>query len=122
MHANNILEKWRAAITHDVSEGEMYEAYSKFYLPTSKVQRDAEKLVMKIVDFQVELPAKMTKEQKTMKVTKGIVGSTKITEPIQVTYLNHDDDTTKSNNNNPVSGTAVKASNNEWTVFLFNKP
>jgi hypothetical protein len=70
---------------------------------------------MKLVEFQlvdiskVELPAKMTKEQAT-KVTKGIFKSTKVTEPIQVTYLNPED--TESDNNKPVSGTTVKASNN----------
>jgi len=95
-----------------VKEGEDYVKHSHVLLPSAKT--DSEKIAMwhthfkKIETYGLHLVRiEKSKEEKSAEITRQIVCSTQISEPISVTYLSSesesDDDSIKS-----ATGTAVK--------------
>jgi len=131
IRATHILHKWRQDILTAVREGEDYDAYSNTLLPSPK--NESEVLAMRRVHFRkIEAnclsPENITKtkEEKAAELTRQIVLSTKVTEPVKGTYLSSSD--SESNGKNSVTttiskvlGTAVKMNTNKWNVTLENK-
>jgi len=105
-----------------VREGKDYDAYSNTLLPSPK--NESEVLAMQLVCFQkIESeclsPENSTKikEEKTAELTWQIILSTKVTEPVKVTYLSLSDWESDGKNSvtttiSKVLGTAVKMNTN----------
>jgi len=114
IHAMQILSHWRQDIVIGVSEGESYETYSNTILPSPKTEPKI--LAMRLVHFKKVdsnhlSPATIEKmkEEKAAEITHQIVYSTRINEPIAVTYLLSD---SKSDNVATESDNAAAKSNN----------
>jgi len=89
----HILAQWRDDIAKGVSEGNDEETYANTLLPSPKTE--AEKVAMWLIHFEkidskslwLACAADKTKEEKAAEIMHQIVLSTKISEPIKVTYL-----------------------------------
>jgi len=131
MRATHILHKWRQDILTAVREGEHYDEYSNTLLPSPK--NESEVLAMRLVHFRkIEAnclsPENITKtkEEKAAELTRQIVLSTKVTEPVKVTYLSSSDSESNGESSTTttkckVNGTAVKMNTNKWQVTLESK-
>jgi len=93
--AMQILSRWREDILNGVSKGEKHETYSNTLLPSPKTEPKI--LAMRLVHFQKidrnhlsPATIEKTKEEKAAEITRQIVYSTKISEPIAVTYFSLD--------------------------------
>jgi len=122
-----ILSQWRKDIEKAVSEGEKYASYSHTLVPLAK--SESETLAMRLVHFKkiesVHLhPATVekTKEEKVAEVTRRIVCTTKVLEPISVTYFsdqcNSNDNMSEASKGSSKTGTAVKTSTSQWTIHF----
>ena len=93
VRAEEILKKWRDKIDVGVEEGNDYNSFAKSCLPADAADTDATKIAAKLIEFKmvdiskVELPAKLTKEEKSRQHTAQIVKSTIIAEPIKVSFM-----------------------------------
>ncbi len=125
IQSSHILHRWREDIMEAVKEGEDYAKYSHVLLPSAKT--DSEKIAMQLIHFRkIEMnslhPVRIekSKEEKATEITKQIINSMQISEPVFVTYLlsesESDDDSAES-----ATGTAVKLDTNKWHVSLKNK-
>jgi len=130
--AEHVLKRWREDIEQAVSEGEQYENYANIYLPNAKTE--AEKIALTLVHFRKvdhnNLPkhSVLQKEKKSEEITRSIITSTQISEPIQiVTYLENNMEDLDSNSYNDstasesVGGMAIKDDETTWTVVLKDK-
>jgi hypothetical protein len=137
IQATKILGKWWGNIEKGVSEGNNAAAYSAIHLPQTFAETDYEKLVMKLVAFElvdvykIPLPASKTKEERAKDISKTIVDLTPIARPINISYLltasstDTDDDSTNNTGTGPhdfswVDGTAIKRKNNTWNITIAN--
>jgi len=79
---------------------------------------------LKISGLQTTVVNK-TREEKAAEIVWHIVLSTKITEPVAVTYLLSSESVSGNDNINlgasRASGTAIKLDTNKWHVWLTNK-
>jgi len=125
LRSSHILHQWREDITEAVKEGEDYARYSHVLLPSAKT--DSEKIAMRLVYFKkIETnglhPVRIekSKEEKAAEITRQIIRSTTLSEPIFVTYLSSD---SESDNDSlkSATGTACKLDMNKWRVCLKNK-
>jgi len=129
----HILAQWRDDIAKGVSEGNDEETYANTLLPSPKTE--AEKVAMRLIHFEkidskspwLAGAADKTKEEKAAEITHWIVLSTKISEPIKVTYLllqlPSDAESSCDDNSEMTKtsrGTAVKEGENNWYVSLDN--
>ena len=130
--AEHVLKRWREDIEQAVSEGKQYENYANIYLPNAKTE--AEKIALTLVHFRKvdhnNLPkhSVLQKEKKGEEITRSIITSTQISEPIQiVAYLENNKEDSDSNSHNDstasesVGGTALKDDKTTWTVVLKDK-
>ena len=125
--AEHVLARWHDDIEQAVSEGKQYENYADVYIPKAKTE--AEKIALTLIHLKrVEydcLPKNSIKKKvnKGEEITRTIVTSTQITEPIKVVaYLANNSEDSDNNNEDmtsleSVSGTAVKNGATTWTVF-----
>jgi len=136
--AEHILARWHEDIDQAVSEGEKYEEYANTLVPQAKM--DAKEIVLTLVTLWKinydDLPKKMsveeTKEKRGEEITRKIVSTTQIIEPIKVVaYVNAAVANADDSNNNSttdssatsqaIGGTAVKTGIDTWMVILQNK-
>jgi len=133
MVAEQILAKWHKDIDEVVSEGETYNEYANILVP--QVKMDAEKIALKLVelhniDFD-ELPKNNPiglQERRGEDITRKIVFSMQNTKPIEVIAYHNTDDAANSQSTTDsltsskcIPGTAVKTSQQTWTVLLQNE-
>jgi len=135
--AEHILARWHEDIDKAVSEGEQYEEYANTLIPQAKT--DADQIALTLVTLQKinydDLPKKMsveeTKKKKGEEITRKIVSSTQIIEPIKVVaYVNKAVANADDSDNNStadssatsqlIGGTAVKTGIDTWTVIFKN--
>ena len=109
------MKKWREDILIEVSKGENYDIYSHTLLPSAK--NESEILAMRLVHFEKVQgshlhPASIekTKEEESAEVTKRIIYSTNMLEPIFVTYLSE----SESHDTNTESDTTKRIIKNIW--------
>jgi len=117
---------WRDDIQTAVNEGEDYVQYSNKLLHSAK--NDAKKIAMQLIHFQkIEkacLPPvtlQKSKEEIAHEITHQIVCSTKITEPLKVSYLSKSNNDSTELASNTFSSIAVKMDMNMWHMYLQNK-
>jgi len=80
-----------------VREGEKYEEYANIFLPHAKM--DSEKIALTLVHFRridynnlPKVSVEQTKEKRGEEITREIVASTQILQPIEVVaYLNNEE-------------------------------
>jgi hypothetical protein len=139
IQASRILGKWWTNIENGVSEGNDRAEYSKVASPDSFATTDCEKLVMKLVAFElvdvdkIPLPDKKSKEKRAKEISETIVDLTPVARPIHISYMvecssssSDDDDDTNSEqsmNTGPfdwIDGTAIKRKNGTWRVTISN--
>jgi hypothetical protein len=139
IRGEEILKMWRSKIEFGVSQGNDYVAYAKSLSPISEATTKATKVAIKLINFQlvdiskVELPEKLTKEQKAAEFTLDIVRTTKLAEPIILSYLYSDEHSTtedeqfnseqdeSTNSGQWLDGSAVKITAKKWRVTLRGK-
>jgi hypothetical protein len=121
IQATKILGKWWGNIEKGVSEGNEIAAYSKLHLPPSFATTECEKLVVtRLIHFEpidvykIPLPAPKSKEQRAEEISATIIGLTKISQPIHISYL------LDSSVDAWFKGTAIKRKNATWSLTLSN--
>jgi len=130
--AEHVLKRWREDIEQAVSEGKQYENYANIYLPNAKME--AEKIALTLVHFRKvdhnNLPkhSVLQKEKKGEEITRNIITSTQISEPIEiVAYLENNMEDSDSNSydyltaSESVGGMAIKNGKTTWSVVLKDK-
>ena len=132
IRGTHILARWRDDIKHAVSEGEVEDTYSNTLLPSAKTPSEcvAMQLVhFKKIDCNQLIPCNVAKsnEEKAAELTRKIIATTRISEPIYVTYLSSSDSDWDAENsdsggtvNSKASGSATKVQANTWHVSLKN--
>jgi len=135
MQVEQILKRWHVEIDKALREGKQYEDYTNIYLPHAKT--DAEKIALTMVHLEKvesgslpKCPVTQSKEKKGEEITRTIINSTTITEPIEVVaYLPNDLSAEDSDNNScndsttikSVVGMVVKNGAKTWTLILPNE-
>jgi len=127
----HILARWRDDIKHAVSEGEVEDTYSNTLLPSAKTPSEC--VATQLVHFKkidcnqlIACNVAMSKEEKAAELTRTIITTTRMTEPISVTYLSTSDSDSDAENsdsrtvNSKASGSATKVRANTWHVSLDN--
>ena len=93
VRGEEILKLWRMEIEKAVSEGEEYQSYAKIHLPKTVVMPERCKVALKLIDFQlvdittVEASTNLSKDEKRRELTKSIISSSKVADPIKLSYL-----------------------------------
>jgi hypothetical protein len=139
IRGEEILKMWRSKIEFGVSEGNDYVAYAKSLSPISEATTEATKIAIKLINFQlvdiskVELPEKLTKEQKAAAFNLDIVRTTKIAEPVILSYLSSNEHSTtedeqinseqdeSTDSGQWFDGSATKITAKTWRVMLSNR-
>ncbi len=121
----HILHQGREDITEAVREGGDYVRYAHVLLPSAEM--DSEKITMQLVYFKKiktsglhPVRIEKSEEEKVTEITRQIICSTQIYEPLSVSYLLSESES-DGNSIESATGTAVKLDTNKWCVCLKNK-